>query len=533
MLFVGHVPQGWFRGVPTMASMSAGDGVGVIAFANRARHGLGARWPKLRYLSLAFYSAWILLAVTSSEAVALLDGQTVGSLQGVLYLSSGIALTVCLVLAGVFSSSVQEVIEHGPLTCAMGLLASISTFVLIGGLGIKVGPGVFFACGIGTGVGTAFVCLRTGHVTSHLNGVEAALMVGLCALLANFVFFMCQVLPPVVSMWVISVLPLLASLCSFCTDADADLGPETDDLIDVKFLPKGYFLRLVCTVFVFALAAGVAKGIAALMWSDAMVLEAKQSTWEVFISFLAVLLFVVGIAVFATFKNVDLSRMYLPVGFATAAGMLLCPISGSFLPVQGIVVNVLYNIFILVVWCWLIELAGRTTLGSVRVFGFGRGASACATTLGWGLVMFVEKNADDPTSLYTIFFLVMAFALLVMMMLVLNERTVSEAFAKTVAHEMGLNVRTVESAQTDDTVVVEDPWSKACDGIASEFKLTPREAEVFALLSRGRSISYIAEEFVIAPSTVKGYTKNIYAKVGIHSRQELIDLTESRISAGH
>lgn len=51
---------------------------------------------------------------------------------------------------------------------------------------------------------------------------------------------------------------------------------------------------------------------------------------------------------------------------------------------------------------------------------------------------------------------------------------------------------------------------------------------MYALLSRGRSISYIADELVITPNTVKGYTKNVYAKVGIHSRQELIDLTEVR-----
>ena len=78
----------------------------------------------------------------------------------------------------------------------------------------------------------------------------------------------------------------------------------------------------------------------------------------------------------------------------------------------------------------------------------------------------------------------------------------------------------------------EDPWVRACADIADEMGLTAREAEVFTLLSRGRTVGYIAKKLVITPNTAKGYTKNIYAKTGIHSRQDLIDLTEARIDAG-
>lgn len=496
------------------------------------RLSLSNRWPLLRYLSLAFYSAWILLAVTSSEAVSLLDQQTAGLLQGQLYLSSGAALTGCLLLCGLFSGKVQGAIERGPLVPIAGLVASISTFILMGGLGTGIGSYAFLACGVGTGLGTAFVCLRVGFVTSRLNGVDAAMMVGLAALLANLLFFMCQAIPPVAALWLISLLPLLSAISSFFTGETGECGPEPDDLIEVKSLPKGYFQRLICTVFVFALAAGVAKGIAASLYAGEVVWGAKQSTWEVLLSFIAVALFMLGVAVFTAFRNVDLSKLYLPVGFTTAAGMLLCPIFGEFLPVQGVIVNVLYNIFILTVWCWLIELAGQTTLGPVRVFGLGRGASALATTLGWAIVFFVEAHIDDPVPLYTGLFLVMAFALLTMMLLVLNERTVSEALAKTVARDVGIGSTDNPFHGVEAEAGYEDVWARACTQIASEAKLTAREAEVFALLSRGRSVSYIADELVIAPNTVKGYTKNVYAKVGIHSRQELIDLTEARITAG-
>lgn len=54
--------------------------------------------------------------------------------------------------------------------------------------------------------------------------------------------------------------------------------------------------------------------------------------------------------------------------------------------------------------------------------------------------------------------------------------------------------------------------------------LTPREAEVFALLAQGRSIPYIRDELIISRETAATHAKHIYAKLGVHSRQELIDL---------
>lgn len=62
--------------------------------------------------------------------------------------------------------------------------------------------------------------------------------------------------------------------------------------------------------------------------------------------------------------------------------------------------------------------------------------------------------------------------------------------------------------------------------IAQNYGLTPRETEVLELLAQGRTVGVIREKLVISLNTARFHTKNIYAKLGVHSQQELIDLVE-------
>ena len=56
--------------------------------------------------------------------------------------------------------------------------------------------------------------------------------------------------------------------------------------------------------------------------------------------------------------------------------------------------------------------------------------------------------------------------------------------------------------------------------------LTPREREVAAYVFRGYSAKRIAEIDCVSLNTVQTHTRNVYRKLGVHSRQELIDLME-------
>lgn len=69
-----------------------------------------------------------------------------------------------------------------------------------------------------------------------------------------------------------------------------------------------------------------------------------------------------------------------------------------------------------------------------------------------------------------------------------------------------------------------DIMDARCDKLATCRHLAPREVEVMKLICRGRSKRYIAEQLALSENTVRGYAKTLYAKLDIHSRQELLTL---------
>nr|WP_276536261.1 LuxR C-terminal-related transcriptional regulator [Adlercreutzia muris] len=59
--------------------------------------------------------------------------------------------------------------------------------------------------------------------------------------------------------------------------------------------------------------------------------------------------------------------------------------------------------------------------------------------------------------------------------------------------------------------------------------MTKREREILPLLAQGRNRKVIAEQLVLSENTVKTHISNLYAKVHVHSQQELIELVRRRM----
>lgn len=66
--------------------------------------------------------------------------------------------------------------------------------------------------------------------------------------------------------------------------------------------------------------------------------------------------------------------------------------------------------------------------------------------------------------------------------------------------------------------------------MGKQFLLSNREVEVLALYALGWTQKRVAEELYISPSTAHAHIKRIYAKTGLHSRQEILDFMDQYTS---
>ncbi len=65
-----------------------------------------------------------------------------------------------------------------------------------------------------------------------------------------------------------------------------------------------------------------------------------------------------------------------------------------------------------------------------------------------------------------------------------------------------------------------------CQALGIQYGLTARELDIMRHLCRGRSKAYIAETLMVSENTVRTHSRSLYAKLGVHSKQELLDLVQ-------
>jgi len=79
---------------------------------------------------------------------------------------------------------------------------------------------------------------------------------------------------------------------------------------------------------------------------------------------------------------------------------------------------------------------------------------------------------------------------------------------------------TPAASAAQETNLYEKRFAEAVSGCG----LTEREIEILSMYASGRSAVYIAEELYLSNYTVKTHLRRSYAKLGVHTRQELLDM---------
>lgn len=195
-------------------------------------------------------------------------------------------------------------------------------------------------------------------------------------------------------------------------------------------------------------------------------------------------------------------------------------------------------------WFALSAIGARNPSNALAVFAWGRAASSfgllCGANFGhWANAL--PDNLETSVLVAGVLFCFMAVNLTVLKGFSFQDTIDGVQPVKAVRialdlddasesqHEEGIAERTSADLEQGHAIASSssDAIAASCDGMAQQYHLTPREREVLGMLAHGRNAPYIQEKLVLSRNTIKTHVQNIYAKLGVHSQQELIDSVES------
>ena len=228
--------------------------------------------------------------------------------------------------------------------------------------------------------------------------------------------------------------------------------------------------------------------------------------------------FVMGACVWAYFASIrrreDFGslayRIALPL---VALGFLLLPLSGAWSLAGTAAYRFGYEYIYIVLWALWVFFAGREGASSVWIVACGLASMQVSKLIGFVL------SADAVALLGP------SLDMQVVAGLALFGTVLFAVFSKGIAFsaEGWEGVRPAAEAPAHEGVgFPEQRYVAAAEG----FALSPRETDVFLLLIRGYSRARIAKELVVTEETVKSHVKGIYQKMGVHTKQDLIDTVE-------
>lgn len=204
----------------------------------------------------------------------------------------------------------------------------------------------------------------------------------------------------------------------------------------------------------------------------------------------------------------------------------LLPFLGNLLgPVAGTVMITCYDVCGMVFLLFIVEQSRRVGVSSYLLTSLYMVASSLFLLVGLAIGIGLSVvSADYGLSLLTLLAFAAIYPLAIVLMVVLRRSRSSAA-----AHDEGEGSEVgIAGVVTDEDMAreAEAAFDRRLDGYASDHDLTKREREILGYLARGRSAKYIADVLVISENTVWAHIKRVYAKTGIHSKQELMSVVD-------
>lgn len=278
---------------------------------------------------------------------------------------------------------------------------------------------------------------------------------------------------------------------------------------DAALAQPNSFLSMLNQIFVCMLVFRVVYGLA-LTAGETLRIPVDSSI--VFAPLAAAFLY--ALFCFARRRSLDADFLFYAASLCVVAGLSLFQAESAFS--EGFVNAFLYTgsaLFDMLSWYVLVALGSRNHAMAIKAFAWGSAMKAFGSIAGAFLGRAMNAGALGPIDRSVL----VAVTTVAFVSYVVHFASTFR-ITRTIACVEPVQEISVSHAVPDET------FEARCAAVAAEFSLTPREAEVFELLARGRNGNYIKDALTISYNTVKTHVAHVYDKAGVHSQQELIDL---------
>lgn len=319
------------------------------------------------------------------------------------------------------------------------------------------------------------------------------------ALLAKIISDVFPVSEPSIS----AVLPVLSSLCFLAIPAAP--GPNLRSLPPAERLFDGSLGIMLITLLLYDLGSAVFRN---GYLQGGIAYESIHETAGSWIICCAAALAVVGCVHYLERTGKMVRTAWLALALACLVSLYLIALFGSVLPA---VCNdlVLSTRFLVIVATWVVIVASahRWRISAVPLIcALFLPFIAFSRLIIYGPWQFAQIGGDIPASF--IFLATILAAALFITILVIS-------------HAIRQTRERPETISAGDDPAFEHAIEAR---MRNRYGLTQREFEIVELLSRGYSQKKIAELLVLSVGSVQSYSKAAYRKLGVHSKQEVIDL---------
>lgn len=334
-----------------------------------------------------------------------------------------------------------------------------------------------------------FSCLNPYRVILYFS---ASLAVGWV-----LVFFLGALASPQIDI-LVPLLPFLSAACAYksfsaIAPSSADAGVQTN-----RTFPWKIVFVMAAFTFAFALFESSPSALGGPLSSAGMLAMAL-------IVFAAAALFTDRIRVESLFRA---SMPLMAVGLLLAS--LLVQQSSE---LASFFISASYAAFLIMIMAIMCDLAYRLSVNPLWLFGIERFIRFATYALGANAFPWLNSHDVLGMPAQTILGIAAIVLILCSTTLLFTDRNLLRDWS------VPLNDG---SDELDQARLI-----SRCNQIAREHRLSSREQEVFLLLVEGEDVAGIEKRLFIANGTAKSHVQHIYKKVGVHSKQELLDVVSS------